>query len=154
MFFHDGKTGETVSEITDSPHKGSIVRHSKPCEVEIYHGCFSSLFPGVRITSQFSLLQGTKPSNCVNFCLGWFRCLIDVLYRIGDVEAKKATVTWTTGSAIEDQQVGNTWSGEKNLVSLSLRGDLLSFDPRTPTGPSRVFKVRSSRVVFTSAHSL
>jgi WD40 repeat protein len=26
IFLYDGKTGETVAEFTDSPHKGSIVR--------------------------------------------------------------------------------------------------------------------------------
>lgn len=25
IFLHDGKTGDTLAEITDSPHKGSIV---------------------------------------------------------------------------------------------------------------------------------
>lgn len=63
-------------------------------------------------------------------------------YLIGDVEARKATTTWTVGSAVEDQQLGNTWSGESGLVSLSLGGNLNVFDPRTPNGPARIFTVR------------
>ena len=38
--------------------------------------------------------------------------------------------TWTVGSEIDHQQVGNTWSGESNLVSLSMSGELNVFDPR------------------------
>jgi len=28
IFLYDGKTGETVAEVNDSPHKGTIVGHS------------------------------------------------------------------------------------------------------------------------------
>ena len=38
--------------------------------------------------------------------------------------------TWTVGTAVDHQQVGNTWSGENNLVSLSMSGELNLFDPR------------------------
>lgn len=59
----------------------------------------------------------------------------------GDVEARKAITTWTVGSTVDDQQLGNTWSGENNLVSLSLGGNLNVFDPRTADNPARVFSV-------------
>lgn len=31
FFLYDGKTGDTVAEFTDSPHKGSIVSHFHDC---------------------------------------------------------------------------------------------------------------------------
>ncbi|EKM77398.1 hypothetical protein AGABI1DRAFT_62030 [Agaricus bisporus var. burnettii JB137-S8] len=111
IFLYDGKTGETVSEITDSPHKGSIFA-----------------------------VSWSPDSKSIFTSSG------DKTVRLWDIESKKATVTWTAGPAIEDQQVGNTWSGERNLLSLSLRGDLLSFDPRTPTGPSRVYSAPQTAI--------
>jgi WD repeat-containing protein 1 (actin-interacting protein 1) len=59
----------------------------------------------------------------------------------GDVETRKAVTTWTLGAAVNDQQVGNTWSGAEDIVSLSLSGDLNVFDRRTADKPSRVISV-------------
>lgn len=61
----------------------------------------------------------------------------------GDVEARKATTTWTVGTTVDDQQLGNTWNGENNLVSLSLGGNLNVFDPRTADKPTRILSVSS-----------
>lgn len=66
----------------------------------------------------------------------------------GDVETRKATTTWTVGSSVNDQQVGNTWSGESNIVSLSLGGDLSVFDPRVGDKPSRIFTVSTSLIIY------
>jgi WD40 repeat protein len=42
------------------------------------------------------------------------------------------------------QQIGNTWSGQTDLVSLSVSGALNIFDPRTGDKPVRVFNVSPS----------
>ena len=60
----------------------------------------------------------------------------------GDVETKKAQVTWTVGSGVDSQQVGNTWTAGDDIVSLSMSGDLNIFDKRVGDKPSRVIYVR------------
>ncbi|KAB5592203.1 Actin-interacting protein 1 [Ceratobasidium theobromae] len=54
-----------------------------------------------------------------------------------DVETRQAVTTWNVGTAIEHQQLGNTWAGTDNLVSLSLSGALNVFDKRDGSKPSR-----------------
>lgn len=61
---------------------------------------------------------------------------------IGDVETRQAVTTWTVGTAVEHQQVGNTWAGADNLVSLSLSGALNVFDKRDGSKPSRTLYAR------------
>jgi len=62
----------------------------------------------------------------------------------GDVETRKAVTTWTLGDgSVEHQQVGNTWAGKEDIVSLSLGGDLNIFDRRTGDRPARILYVRS-----------
>jgi WD repeat-containing protein 1 (actin-interacting protein 1) len=65
----------------------------------------------------------------------------DKTVKLWDVETQKAVNTWTAGSAIGDQQIGNTWSAEHGIVSLSLSGDLNVFDPRVGDKPTRVYSV-------------
>ena len=67
--------------------------------------------------------------------------LIIVIIRQGDAQTQKAVTTWTLGSGVNHQQVGNTWSGQSDLVSLSISGDLNVFDPRTGDRPTRIFSV-------------
>src|SRR5258705_466325 len=62
----------------------------------------------------------------------------------GDAQTQKAVTTWTVGSEISHQQVGNAWSGESNLVSLSLSGTLNIFDPRVGDKPPRILEVSFS----------
>ncbi|KAK0458981.1 WD40 repeat-like protein [Desarmillaria tabescens] len=54
----------------------------------------------------------------------------DCTVKLWDVETRKSVTTWTVGSGVDNQQVGNTWSTETGIVSLSLGGDLNVFDPR------------------------
>ncbi|CEL57969.1 putative WD repeat-containing protein C9G1,05 OS=Schizosaccharomyces pombe (strain 972 / ATCC 24843) GN=SPAC9G1.05 PE=3 SV=1 [Rhizoctonia solani AG-1 IB] len=61
---------------------------------------------------------------------------MDRTVKLWDVETHQSVVTWTLGSGIEHQQVGNTWAGD-NLVSLSLNGTLNIFDKRDGSKPSR-----------------
>lgn len=67
---------------------------------------------------------------------------------LGDVESRKAVTTWTLGTAVEFQQVGNTWTQGDDIVSLSLSGDLNIFDKRVGDKPARVLHVR---LVFVSS---
>ncbi|KAI0676451.1 WD40 repeat-like protein [Trametes maxima] len=62
----------------------------------------------------------------------------DRTVKLWDVETKKAQVTWTLGSAVEHQQVGNTWTESDSIVSLSMSGDLNVFDKRIGDKPARV----------------
>lgn len=111
IFLYDGKTGETVEEVKDNPHKGTIFAVS------------------------------WSPDNKFLFTSS-----ADKTVKLWDVEARKATTSWTVGSAVDDQQLGNTWGGDHNLVSLSLGGNLNVFDPRTADKPSRVFSAPQTAV--------
>ncbi|KAL1742536.1 WD40-repeat-containing domain protein [Schizophyllum fasciatum] len=105
IFLYDGKTGETVAELTDSPHKGSIMAAA---------------------WSPDSKSLVTSSADCT--------------VKLWDVESRKATTTWTLGSGVDHQQVGNVWSGASDIVSLSMTGDLNVFDPRTGDKPARIFQ--------------
>ncbi len=68
------------------------------------------------------------------------RDFIDAI--LGDASTQKAVITWTVGSGLGHQQAGNTWSGQTDLVSLSMSGELNIFDPRIGDKPARVLSVR------------
>ncbi|KAJ6627956.1 WD40-repeat-containing domain protein [Mycena sp. CBHHK59/15] len=103
VFLYDGKTGETVAELTDSPHKGSVMACS---------------------WSPDSKSFSTSSADCT--------------VKLWDVETHKATTTWSLGSGVNNQQIGNVWSRETDIVSLSMSGDLNVFDPRVGDKPARV----------------
>ncbi|KAJ7634661.1 WD40-repeat-containing domain protein [Roridomyces roridus] len=103
IFLHEGKTGETIGEVTDSPHTGSIMACSWSAD-----------------SKSFS----TSSADCT--------------VKLWDVETRKATSTWSLGSGVNNQQVGNVWSRETDIVSLSLSGDLNVFDPRVGDKPARI----------------
>ncbi|KZT65291.1 WD40 repeat-like protein [Daedalea quercina L-15889] len=62
----------------------------------------------------------------------------DRTVKLWDVEARKAVTTWTLGSGVAFQQVGNTWTGGDAIVSLSMSGDLNVFDKRVGDKPASV----------------
>lgn len=64
----------------------------------------------------------------------------------------KAVTTWTLGTAVNDQQVGNTWGGAEDIVSLSLSGDLNVFDRRSGDGPARIIRVNHLRSLDLSSY--
>ncbi|KAJ2934186.1 hypothetical protein H1R20_g2912, partial [Candolleomyces eurysporus] len=111
IFLYDGKTGETISEITDSPHKGSIMAGSWSAD-------------GKSIV--------TSAADCT--------------VKLWDIETQKAVTTWNLGAGVNNQQTGNTWSDNINIVSLSLSGDLNVFDPRDGDKPTRVFSAPQKAV--------
>ncbi len=57
-------------------------------------------------------------------------------------------MTWTLGSGVHHQQVGNTWTAGDNIVSLSMSGDLNIFDKRVGDKPARVLYVRHLILLF------
>ncbi|KAK0192588.1 quinon protein alcohol dehydrogenase-like superfamily [Armillaria mellea] len=63
----------------------------------------------------------------------------DCTVKLWDVETRKFVTAWTVGSGVTNQQVGNTWSPENGIVSLSLGGDLNVFDPRVGDKSTRTF---------------
>ncbi|RDX44431.1 WD40 repeat-like protein [Lentinus brumalis] len=62
----------------------------------------------------------------------------DCTVKLWDVETKKAQTTWTLGSGVNHQQVGNTWTAGDSIISLSMSGDLNVFDKRVGDKPARV----------------
>ncbi|KAF8342616.1 WD40 repeat-like protein [Cantharellus anzutake] len=62
----------------------------------------------------------------------------DCTVKLWDVETQKRVTVWTLGTGVDHQQVGNTWAGVENLVSLSMSGHLNVFDRRIGDKPSRV----------------
>ncbi|KAG6830033.1 hypothetical protein H0H87_009496 [Tephrocybe sp. NHM501043] len=99
VFLYDGKTGDTIAELTASPHTGSI-------------------------------MAASWGPDSKNFVTSGADCLV----ALWDVQAQKPITTWNPAS----QHVGNAWSGERDIVSLSIDGTLSVFDPRTADKPSRV----------------
>ncbi|EMD35482.1 hypothetical protein CERSUDRAFT_116228 [Gelatoporia subvermispora B] len=103
VFLYDGKTGDTLAEITDSPHSGSI------------YACSWSADSTSFITSS-----------------------ADCTVKLWDVESRKAATTWSLGSGVDHQQVGNVWTEGGDIVSLSMSGELNIFDKRVGDKPTRV----------------
>jgi hypothetical protein len=60
---------------------------------------------------------------------------------IGDVETSTAVNTWSFGIGVDNQQVGNTWTQNDDIVSLSMSSDLNIFDKRVGDKPSRIIQV-------------
>jgi hypothetical protein len=60
------------------------------------------------------------------------------------VETRKVTATYTLGTGLQHQQVGNVWSSPDTIVSLSLSGDLNVFDKRSGEKPVKVLHVRDT----------
>ncbi|KAF8587064.1 WD40 repeat-like protein [Ramaria rubella] len=82
----------------------------------------------------------------------------DCTVKLWDVEARKATTTWTVGTGVEHQQVGNTWMSNDTIVSLSVGGSLNLFDPREGYGPVRILhgpqkSITSSAITSSSSSS-
>ncbi|KIY48073.1 WD40 repeat-like protein [Fistulina hepatica ATCC 64428] len=102
MFIYDGKTGDTLDEFTDSPHKGTIMACA---------------------WSPDSKSLSTSSADCT--------------VKLWDAESRKAVTTWTVGTGVNHQQVGNVWV-EGSIVSLPMSGELNIFDSRTGGSPVRV----------------
>ncbi|KAL6306374.1 WD40 repeat-like protein [Sparassis latifolia] len=62
----------------------------------------------------------------------------DCTVKLWDVETRKATSSWSLGSGVSNQQVGNVWTGGDEIVSLSISGNLNIFDKRVKDKPARV----------------
>ncbi|PPR06738.1 hypothetical protein CVT24_013047 [Panaeolus cyanescens] len=104
IFLYDGKTGDTLAELTDSPHKGTIFAASWSADSK-------------------SIVTSSA----------------DTTVKIWDAQSQKAVTTWSLGSGVSNQQVGNTWTANGDIVSISMSGDLSVFDPRVGDKPTRVF---------------
>lgn len=69
------------------------------------------------------------------------------MVRTGDVETRKATTTYTLGTGLQHQQVGNVWSSPEIIISLSFSGDLNVFDRRSGEKPVKVLHVRDGIIL-------
>ncbi|KZO95341.1 WD40 repeat-like protein [Calocera viscosa TUFC12733] len=77
----------------------------------------------------------------------------DCTVKLWDVETRKIVNTWTVGSDISSQQVGNTWAKD-DIVSLSLSGDLNVFDRRDTGRPHQIiYGAQRGITAFTVAPS-
>ncbi|KAI0084155.1 WD40-repeat-containing domain protein [Irpex rosettiformis] len=105
IFLYDGKTGDTLAEITDSPHTGTINAVSWSPDDK-------------------SLLTSSA----------------DRTVKLWDAESRKLLTSWTLGTTVEHQQVGNVWTDGGDIVSLSVSGDLNVFDKRVDDKPARILR--------------
>ncbi|KAL5522671.1 hypothetical protein ACEPAG_8689 [Sanghuangporus baumii] len=62
---------------------------------------------------------------------------MDGTVKLWDVERKQTIQTWTVGTGVTNQQVGNAWGPEGDIVSLSMSGIVNVFDQRKGDGPAR-----------------
>lgn len=90
--------------------------------------------PPMEQSSFVSLSFGTPSSVDLLISVSWSTYS-------GDIETRKATTTYTLGSGLESQQVGNVWSAPDTIVSLSFTGELNVFDRRTAEKPVKVLYV-------------
>ena len=105
------------------------------------------LATGALTANQYSLHRLIVPSNFVRTLVPLTPIALSEIYlfiSVGDAQTQKAITTWTVGSGVNHQQIGNTWSGQTDLVSLSVSGALNIFEPRTGDKPVRVFNVSPS----------
>lgn len=58
------------------------------------------------------------------------------------MENKKTIQTWSLGAGVANQQVGNAWGVDGDIVSLSMSGVLNVFDQRVGDKPTRFLNVR------------
>ncbi|THH06015.1 hypothetical protein EW145_g4377 [Phellinidium pouzarii] len=63
---------------------------------------------------------------------------MDGTVKLWDVERKQTIQTWAVGTGVPNQQVGNAWGIDGDIVSLSLKGVINVFDKRKGDGPARV----------------
>ncbi|KAF8652390.1 hypothetical protein AX16_004418 [Volvariella volvacea WC 439] len=70
----------------------------------------------------------------------------DRTVKLWDVETRKPVTTWTLGTGIDNQQVGNTWSSNHGIVSLSMSGNLNVFDPRVADKPARILEAAQKSI--------
>ncbi|KLO12889.1 WD40 repeat-like protein [Schizopora paradoxa] len=62
---------------------------------------------------------------------------MDGTVKLWDVATRENVQTWTVGTGVPNQQVGNAWAEGGDIVSLSLSGVLNVFDQREGGKPSR-----------------
>lgn len=59
------------------------------------------------------------------------------------MESKKTIQTWSLGAGVPNQQVGNAWGVDGDIVSLSMSGVFNVFDQRVGDKPTRFLNVRA-----------
>ena len=144
VFLYDGNTGDTIAEFTDDSHTGTIVSLVL-VEVLLLTDIVQY---GVSWGPDSKSFVTSAADRTVKLCSLFLHGLsVDgpnyFLHSLGDVEVQKVTTTWTLGTGLDHQQVGNTWTGGDNIVSLSICGDLNVFDKRIGDKPARVLQVPS-----------
>ena len=125
IFIYDGGEGNIVNEFKEGVHVGTTLA----CAWSPDSKCLvtSGMDRTVRLCKSHPSLTSPLPFHTLRMA--------------GDVETAKNVTTWTLGTAINDQQVGNTWVGAEDIVSLSLSGDLNVFDRRVGDRPSKIINV-------------
>jgi WD40 repeat protein len=146
IFLYDGKAGDTVGEFSEG-HAGTAVsqarlsfydRTLKPRVCWLQYAL--SWSPDSKAISTCSADATVK--LCTSDTLRNVYSGIDII-RPGDVETRKATTTYTLGTGLQHQQVGNVWTLPDTVVSLSFSGNLNVFDRRSgEKKPVKVLHVR------------
>ncbi|KAF8306110.1 YVTN repeat-like/Quino protein amine dehydrogenase, partial [Clavulina sp. PMI_390] len=102
--------------------------------VFLYNGTTGDVVAELKDAHQGSAMAMSWSPDSKQF----FTSSADRTVKLWDVETSKSITTWDTGSAIENQQVGNAWVGEDQLVSLSVGGELSVYDRRVGDRPSKI----------------
>ena len=59
------------------------------------------------------------------------------------METQQVKQTWSLGKGVPNQQVGNAWSENGDIVSLSMSGIVNVFDERVGDAPTRYLVVNA-----------
>ena len=109
----------TRAAVTESPHKGNVVRpNPKHCHpiLTMASACSSPRCRG-QTAGRLSLLALTGRSSCVGV-LYWVAASAPH-WRWLQIGKQKQVPSWVVDSGIGDQQIGNDWTAADKLVSLS-----------------------------------
>lgn len=106
-------------------------------KIFLYEGKESELLGEIQDNGKNAHGGGIYAISWSNTSKSLLSCSGDKTCKVWDVEAKKATTTFTIGEAVEDQQLGCLWSGNY-MISVSLSGCINYLDPRSPSRPVKV----------------
>ncbi|EIN08347.1 WD40 repeat-like protein [Punctularia strigosozonata HHB-11173 SS5] len=146
IVFHQGapykydKTIKThtnfVQDVRYAPSGDHFASVGSDAKIFLYDGKTGDISAELPKGHKGSIMACSWSPNSALLCTSSADCTV----KLWDIEARKATRTWTLGSGISYQQVGNAWTTANTIVSLSISGDLNILDPRTADKPAKILQ--------------